>query len=122
MVRCGCGAVAFIFSIYLKPVLYQYGIQNLCLGQSKIQLVGSGSVFFTIFKEPNVVKIIFDMFFLIFLDKNTCFPLFGPKVRCFIILFYFFQKSSKRSRVGVFCYGGYFFENLQNTLGSGVFC
>ena len=21
--RCGCGAVAFIFSIYLKPVLYQ---------------------------------------------------------------------------------------------------
>ena len=21
--RCGCGAVAFIFSIYLKPVLYE---------------------------------------------------------------------------------------------------
>ena len=25
MLRCGCGAVAFIFSIYLKPVLYDWG-------------------------------------------------------------------------------------------------
>ena len=24
--RCGCGAVAFIFSIYLKPVLYKYNM------------------------------------------------------------------------------------------------
>ena len=26
MLRCGCGAVAFIFSIYLKPVLYLYRV------------------------------------------------------------------------------------------------